>query len=101
MPGEGALFANSIRLSIDGPVRMTHTFAPGIRVDVAAIDAALRASDPTALYEIDGESAPFWCPTCAKSYCRMCWLVWVDFDEGFYDCTRGRCPAGHERIMDD
>jgi hypothetical protein len=28
-------------------------------------------------------------------------VVRVDYDEGFYDCTRRRCPEGHERIMED
>lgn len=90
LPGQDTLFADSIRLSIDGPVKTTHTFLPGIAVDVQAIEAALKAGDPDALNTIDREYAPFWCRSCAKSYCRNCWTVWVDYDDGFYDCTRGR-----------
>jgi hypothetical protein len=101
LPGEGTVFAEAVRLSINGPVKTTHTFVPGIQVDLATIEAALRGLDAAALYAIDREYAPFWCRSCAKSYCRACWVVWVDYDEGFYDCTRGRCPEGHERIMDD
>jgi hypothetical protein len=101
LPGDGTIFGEAVRLSIDGPVKTTHTFVPGIQVDVAAVEAAIRTPDPAALFAIDREYAPFWCRQCEKSYCRDCWLVWIDYDEGFYDCTRGRCPEGHERIMDD
>jgi hypothetical protein len=101
LPGKGTLFADAVRLSIDGPVKTTHTFVPGVEVDVAGIETALRAGDVAGLYAIDREYAPQWCRACAKNYCRRCWVVWVDFDEGFYDCTRGRCPESHERIMDD
>jgi hypothetical protein len=100
-PGESPLFQDTIRLSIDGPVKLTHTFLPGMTVDIAAIEAALRQRDPVALYAVDREYAPFWCRACGRGYCRACWVVWVDYDDGFYDCTRGRCPDGHERIMDD
>jgi hypothetical protein len=101
LPGEGTMFADSIRLSIDGPIKTTHTFLPGIPVDVSAVEAAIGAGDPEALYAIDREYAPFWCMRCLKSYCRTCWTVWVDYDEGFYDCTRGRCPKDHVRVLDD
>jgi hypothetical protein len=53
------------------------------------------------MFAIDPEFAPCWCPTCQQSYCADCWSVWVEQDEGFYDCTRGRCPRYHERIQDD
>ena len=33
LPGEGTIFAEAVRLSIDGPVKTTHTFVPGIQVD--------------------------------------------------------------------
>ena len=94
-------FQDAFRLSIDGPVKTTHTFLPGIEIDLSALDGALRAHDVEQIYGLDREYAPFWCRACAKSYCRACWVVWVDYDEGFYDCTRGRCPDGHERILDD
>jgi hypothetical protein len=24
-----------------------------------------------------------------------------EYDEGFYDCSRGTCPQGHSRMVDD
>jgi len=99
--GLDTIFADSVRLSIDGPVKTTHTFLPAMNVDLSAVDAAVRARDVRALYAMDIEYVPFWCPSCSKNYCRSCWKVWVEYDESFYDCTRGRCPIGHERKMDD
>ena len=43
------------------------------------------APDPAALRRID------WAD----------WRTYVLFDEGFYDCTMGRCPRGHEHMIDD
>ncbi len=59
------------------------------------------APDPAALRRIDWELAPFYCPDCAQNYCRADWRTAVMFDEGFYDCTMGRCPRGHEHMIDD
>lgn len=101
LPGEGTAFQDAVRLSIDGPVKTTHTFLPGMQVDLAAIEAALRGGDAAALFAIDTEYAPSWCQRCERSYCPACWVVWADDDEGFYDCSWGRCPEGHERILDD
>jgi hypothetical protein len=80
---------------------VSRSFVPGVGTNVRAIEAALKAQDVEALYKIDPEFAPFLCHRCHKSYCKSCWTVWVEFDEVFYDCTRGRCPKGHERVMDD
>ncbi len=52
------------------------------------------AADPAALRRIDPELAPFYCPDCGQNYCRADWRSYVVFDEGFYDGTMGRCPAG-------
>jgi hypothetical protein len=96
--------ADQVRLSIDGPVKLTHTLLPDSRTDIGAIDAALRAGDEDALYSINPEYAPFLCRQCAKSYCRSCWTVWVTYADdypGWYEDTRGRCPEGHVRVMDD
>ncbi len=60
-----------------------------------------RMLDVERIFGLDREYAPFWCRACGKSYCGECWVVWVDTDEGFYDCTCGCCPEGHQRIMDD
>ncbi len=95
------VFPDSVRLSIDGPVKTTHTFVPAAEVDIAAVAARVLEADAAGLFELDREFAPSWCPVCARNYCPTCWVVRVDFDEGFYDCTRGRCPEGHVRILDD
>ena len=93
----GALFPDEAMLSIDGgPVSVT--LGP-IRLKRAA--TALRSGDPAALYAIDREYAPFWCPTCRASYCREHYRSWTAFDDGFFDCIRGECPAGHERMLMD
>ena len=60
-----------------------------------------QAPDPAALRRIDPELAPFYCPDCAQNYCRADWRTRVLFDDGFYDCTMGRCPNGHEHMIDD
>ncbi len=59
------------------------------------------APDPAALRRIDWELAPFYCPDCAQNYCRADWCTSVLFDEGSCDCTMGRCPCGHEHMIDD
>ena len=51
-----------------------------------------QAPDP-ALRRIEPELAPFYCPDCAQNYCRADWRTHVLFDDGFYDCTMGRCPT--------
>ena len=66
-----------------------------------ARDPSGEALDPAALRRIDWELAPFYCPDCAQNYCRADWRTYVLFDEGFYDCTMGRCPRGHEHMIDD
>jgi hypothetical protein len=57
--------------------------------------------DPEALRRFDWEFAPFYCTACEQNFCRADWHSVVLFDEGFYDCTMGRCPRGHEQMIDD
>jgi hypothetical protein len=57
--------------------------------------------DPMALRQVDWELAPFYCPDCELNYCGKDWRTYVLFDEGFYDCTMGRCPKGHDHMVDD
>lgn len=59
------------------------------------------APDPAALRRIDWELAPFYCPDCGQNYCRADWHGRVLFDDGFYGCTMGTCPRGHEHMIDD
>jgi hypothetical protein len=47
------------------------------------------------------ELTPFYCPDCQLNYCTNDWDTWVLSDDGFYDSTRGRCPYGHEHMLDD
>jgi hypothetical protein len=43
----------------------------------------------------------FYCPDCDEVFCEVHMRCVPFFDQGFYDFTLGRCPAGHERIVDD
>jgi hypothetical protein len=93
----GSAFPDRARLSIvGGPVPVTHGFPP-----IERVAAALEAGDAAALFAIDYEYAPFWCPRCSASYCGDDYRSWVTFDEGFYDAAYGICPEGHERELDD
>ncbi|WP_344949816.1 hypothetical protein [Actinomadura miaoliensis] len=49
----------------------------------------------------DWQLAPFYCRHCELNYCRADWHPQVRFDEGFYDCTVGHCPRGHQQTIDD
>jgi hypothetical protein len=62
---------------------------------------AIDNSDACALYKLDDEYVPLYCPRCDCFYCQPHWKIWEEHDEGFYDCTYGDCPAGHKRRMDD
>lgn len=42
-----------------------------------------------------------YCPDCDRVYCATHYQLEVEYDEGFYDCTRGTCPEGHRRMVDD
>lgn len=86
-------------VSIDGgPVSVTIGVAGTATERVAA---ALGAGDAAALYAIDDEFAPFWCPRCEACYCRTHYVAVTLFDDGFFDEIRGTCPAGHERRLED
>jgi hypothetical protein len=58
--------------------------------------------DFAALAGIDRDFFGFICVRCTAPYCGDCWKdVYVTFDDGFYDETRGTCPQGHEQMLDD
>ena len=62
----------------------------------------IRSSDYVAVRRIDMDFVAFHCRECNRSYCERCWRIGPpEFDEGFYDLTRGVCPEGHEQIVDD
>jgi hypothetical protein len=98
-PGIGSFAEENTRVSISGP--WSTTISPIAEGDVKRITAALKARDAAALYSIDYEFAPFWCPTCSVSYCADHWVMQTVFDDGFYDYTLGRCIQGHERMIAD
>jgi hypothetical protein len=68
---------------------------------LADLVSGLDELDPLILSRVDQELAAFCCTGCQRNYCATCWSTWIDFDEGFYDCTWGRCPQGHEQMLDD
>lgn len=59
------------------------------------------APDPAELRRVDCELAPFYCPDCGQNYCRADWDTYVLLDDGFYDCTMGTCPSGHQHMVED
>jgi hypothetical protein len=68
------------------------------------IEAALAARDVPALFRLEPELTPFYCPTCDVSYCSDhwdWWDVWDDEWSSWRDSVRGRCPHGHERMLED
>lgn len=66
------------------------------------IEEAVRAGDIRALYAYDFEVASFFCPKCDKNYCAKHWTRWDVFEaDGWHDCIRGICPAGHDRMLED
>ena len=63
---------------------------------------AIRSCDYAAARRMDADFVAFHCRACNRSYCERCWRIGpAQFDEGFYDCTSGTCPEGHEQIVDD
>lgn len=68
---------------------------------VARLVRESESLDPLHLRGLDWELAAFCCETCELNYCAACWDKRIEYDEGFYDCTRGRCPSGHEQLLDD
>lgn len=64
--------------------------------------AAVAAGDARALYAVNPEFAPFFCPRCNSCYCADHWEQQDDFEEdGWFDCVRGTCPRGHKRMLQD
>jgi hypothetical protein len=56
------------------------------------------AQEPHEMYL---EYAPCFCLQCEKAYCANHWQTSLVFDDGYYDCTDGVCPEGHEQMLDD
>jgi hypothetical protein len=85
---------------------ITRSFA--LRADaVERVFAWLRNDDLAALHryfldeaDVDG-GLDAYCPDCDGIYCREHYNVVEEWDEGFYDDSRGTCPKGHTRLIDD
>ncbi len=68
---------------------------------LAVLQAVSRA-DPVALLSESLELAPFYCDSCALSYCQAHWKEEVSFDEGgFGGSFWGTCPQGHRRVLQE
>jgi hypothetical protein len=81
-----------------GPVSVTIGLESN---QIASVASALEQHDVAALFAIDREFAPFWCPDCEAAYCAIHYRHWDVYDDGFFDCVRGVCPRGHERMLMD
>jgi hypothetical protein len=57
--------------------------------------------DAQALYGLDPELAPFYCPRCRANYCGEHWRSYDIFEDGLHDSIRGACPLGHDRMLED
>ena len=90
-------------------VRDSFTSRLAARVGAEAFEGArgaIEGGDIERLYDFDREVASFYCPPCRACYCGTHWTRWDVFDEeedGFtwHDSIRGRCPEGHERMLED
>src|SRR5947209_16754085 len=90
--------SKSPTLSIKDFIGSEHSVISG---DPAQLEAALRASDPAALYKVERLWAPFYCPECTRVYCLSHWKVLPVYDGDFFDCSYGYCPEGHKRMLED
>jgi hypothetical protein len=97
-PGISTMLSRDAQLSIaGGPVTVTLGL---VGVPVEDVARAL-AEGAAALYDLDPEFAPFWCPTCRAAYCGDHFEAWTLLDDGFFDCIMGMCPERHERVLED
>jgi hypothetical protein len=69
--------------------------APGVYA------AIVRGSIGEAHTLLGDEGIDAYCPVCASVYCREHYRLETEYDGDSYDCTRGTCPSGHRRMLDD
>lgn len=98
--------AGTVGIAFGGDRRRLEVIMPWAEVTFfeyphGEVEAALRRRDPTALYSLHPEFAPFWCPVCASIYCADHWWRFEVEEDGFHEETRGSCPRGHERMLLD
>jgi hypothetical protein len=68
------------------------------------VQCAISEHDAAALFALDLEFVPFYCPQCNANYCGDHWDHWLVFDDdmpSWLDSIRGICPQGHERMLED
>lgn len=73
---------------------------------LAAIMRAIEQRDYAAVHDLAGpDLVAFHCWQCDADYCEACWRIGPpEFAEdfpGFYECTKGVCPAGHQQVVND
>ena len=69
---------------------------------VGHIARLLTKQNWAALHDFDLELLPWYCPKCDILYPARSWHTWDVFDDdGWHDQVRGRCPQGHERMLED
>ena len=83
----------------DGELRRVSFTSVLTQRETPAVRAALGSA--RALYELDFELVPFYCPACDRSYCGEHWSATDVFEDGVHDSIRGTCPEGHERLLED
>ena len=83
----------------DGELRRVSFTSVLTQRETPAVRAAIGSA--RALYELDFELAPFYCPACDRSYCGEHWNATDVFEDGVHDSIRGTCPEGHERLLED
>ncbi|TSD94453.1 hypothetical protein FOS14_20775 [Skermania sp. ID1734] len=95
--------------TVEGPGTVVrHSFTRPVRLMLAAPGAgrlrtALGDRDSATVFALDPELAPWFCPMCRQDYCAAHWERWDVFDgdsDRSHDSIRGRCPQGHERMLE-
>lgn len=81
------------RLTCEGGVFRRQTFT-GVLTQAETPEVRGALADAAALYALDFELAPFYCPDCRASYCDTHWR------RELRDGIRGTCPEGHHRLLE-
>ena len=93
--------AEAGRLQIEGDELRRTSFTSTL-TQAATDDVRAAIADAAALYALDLELAPFYCPGCDASYCGEHWRREDVFaEDGAHDSIRGTCPQSHERMLED
>jgi hypothetical protein len=69
--------------------------------EISQLQAYIEQRRAQEMHEIYLKYAPCFCLQCEKTYCADHWQKSLVFDDGYYDCTDGVCPEGHEQMLDD